>query len=61
MKSADFLCLYNGCKLFEQTVEEYTEFFKTPQAFIDIGGKMLVVPVDEENYISSEYFYCIGA
>ena len=30
-----------------ELIQKYTEVFKTPQAFIDIGGKMLVVPVDE--------------
>lgn len=31
----------------DELIQKYTEVFKTPQAFIDIGGKMLVVPVDE--------------
>lgn len=31
----------------DELIQKYTEVFKTPQTFIDIGGKMLVVPVDE--------------
>lgn len=31
----------------DELIRKYSELFKTPQAFIDIGGKMLVVPVDE--------------
>ena len=31
----------------DELIQKYTEVFKTPQAFIDIGGKMLIVPVDE--------------
>ena len=31
----------------DELIRKYSELFKTPKSFIDIGGKMLVVPVDE--------------
>ena len=37
------------CSLNEKQIEKYSEHFKTPELFLRINGRMLVIPVEEKS------------
>lgn len=36
------------CSLNEKQIEKYSEHFKTPELFLRINGRMLVIPIEEK-------------
>ena len=37
------------CSLNEKQIEKYSEHFKTPELFLRLNGRMLVIPVEEKS------------
>lgn len=37
------------CSLNEKQIEKYSEYFKTPELFLRLNGRMLVIPVEEKS------------
>lgn len=38
----------NFCSLNEKQIEKYSEHFKTPELFLRLNGRMLVIPIEEK-------------
>ena len=38
----------NFCSLNEKQIEKYSDHFKTPELFLRLNGRMLVIPVEEK-------------
>ena len=36
------------CSLNEKQIEKYSKHFKTPELFLRLNGRMLVIPVEEK-------------